>query len=265
MPLGLADCPCKGFLRVQYGTVAYMSLVVAGALFTIYMFRQAHSVFVGSFTLALVTALSFLIGGSLNLSHSVSLTCICEGAFCSALAGFVGVFVSIRVNIRVAAAAARLHYPGSVITSGEVSPRSHRRWQMLCSSLFAVALSRPSYPLQCASPACVRSTSASISCSWSLEVNSFKFYACGGSRNCSGIPPQQVPMLLGGYGFGASFVALFMQLGGGIYTKVVLVDPRILLFSDWDGRLLMLVLTWSAKSKGTFLRMTLETLLLLLT
>merc|ERR1719208_164246 len=30
---------------------------------------------------------------------------------------------------------------------------------------------------------------------------------------------QEVPMLLGGYGFGASFVALFMQLGGGIYTK----------------------------------------------
>lgn len=29
-----------------------------------------------------------------------------------------------------------------------------------------------------------------------------------------------IPMLLVGYGFGASFVALFMQLGGGIYTKV---------------------------------------------
>ena len=28
-----------------------------------------------------------------------------------------------------------------------------------------------------------------------------------------------VPLLLVGYGFGASFVALFMQLGGGIYTK----------------------------------------------
>ena len=26
-------------------------------------------------------------------------------------------------------------------------------------------------------------------------------------------------MLMVGYGFGASFVALFMQLGGGIYTK----------------------------------------------
>merc|ERR1719411_2226448 len=30
---------------------------------------------------------------------------------------------------------------------------------------------------------------------------------------------QQLPFLLVGYGFGASFVALFMQLGGGIYTK----------------------------------------------
>mmetsp|Transcript_11573 Transcript_11573/g.21008 ORF Transcript_11573/g.21008 Transcript_11573/m.21008 type:complete len:539 (+) Transcript_11573:588-2204(+) len=28
-----------------------------------------------------------------------------------------------------------------------------------------------------------------------------------------------IPMLMVGYGFGASFVALFMQLGGGIYTK----------------------------------------------
>ena len=29
----------------------------------------------------------------------------------------------------------------------------------------------------------------------------------------------EVPLLLVGYGFGASFVALFAQLGGGIYTK----------------------------------------------
>ena len=31
--------------------------------------------------------------------------------------------------------------------------------------------------------------------------------------------PLAVPLLLVGYGFGASFVALFAQLGGGIYTK----------------------------------------------
>ena len=35
----------------------------------------------------------------------------------------------------------------------------------------------------------------------------------------SELPDSQVPLLLVGYGFGASFVALFMQLGGGIYTK----------------------------------------------
>ncbi|OEL33258.1 Pyrophosphate-energized membrane proton pump 3, partial [Dichanthelium oligosanthes] len=35
----------------------------------------------------------------------------------------------------------------------------------------------------------------------------------------SGASPNTRPLLLVGYGFGASFVALFAQLGGGIYTK----------------------------------------------
>lgn len=34
-----------------------------------------------------------------------------------------------------------------------------------------------------------------------------------------GIEHKEVPFLIVGYGFGASFVALFAQLGGGIYTK----------------------------------------------
>lgn len=34
-----------------------------------------------------------------------------------------------------------------------------------------------------------------------------------------GKDPTEVPFLIVGYGFGASFVALFAQLGGGIYTK----------------------------------------------
>ncbi|ETV69156.1 hypothetical protein H257_15111 [Aphanomyces astaci] len=33
------------------------------------------------------------------------------------------------------------------------------------------------------------------------------------------VSATEIPMLMVGYGFGASFVALFMQLGGGIYTK----------------------------------------------
>jgi K(+)-stimulated pyrophosphate-energized sodium pump len=40
------------------------------------------------------------------------------------------------------------------------------------------------------------------------------FFAFGGLKN-----PQQTPYQLVGFGFGASLVALFAQLGGGIYTK----------------------------------------------
>ena len=37
--------------------------------------------------------------------------------------------------------------------------------------------------------------------------------------NVLGNPPSIAPFLIVGFGFGASFVALFAQLGGGIYTK----------------------------------------------
>ena len=37
--------------------------------------------------------------------------------------------------------------------------------------------------------------------------------------NALGQDPQKIPFTIVGYGFGASFVALFAQLGGGIYTK----------------------------------------------
>ena len=41
---------------------------------------------------------------------------------------------------------------------------------------------------------------------------SLTYYALGAN-------PQATPFIIVGYGFGASFVALFAQLGGGIYTK----------------------------------------------
>src|SRR5213078_564197 len=34
-----------------------------------------------------------------------------------------------------------------------------------------------------------------------------------------GVADEKIPLLIVGYGFGASLVALFAQLGGGIYTK----------------------------------------------
>ncbi len=42
-----------------------------------------------------------------------------------------------------------------------------------------------------------------------------------------GVEPQKVPFLIVGYAFGASFVALFAQLGGGIYTKAADVGSDI--------------------------------------
>ena len=45
------------------------------------------------------------------------------------------------------------------------------------------------------------------------------------------IRATEVPMLMVGYGFGASFVALFMQLGGGIYTKAADVGRS---WRDWQ-------------------------------
>jgi K(+)-stimulated pyrophosphate-energized sodium pump len=46
----------------------------------------------------------------------------------------------------------------------------------------------------------------------SLLGVSLTYYALGAN-------PQTTPFIIVGYGFGASFVALFAQLGGGIYTK----------------------------------------------
>ncbi|RMG03146.1 MAG: sodium-translocating pyrophosphatase, partial [Acidobacteria bacterium] len=38
-------------------------------------------------------------------------------------------------------------------------------------------------------------------------------------KQISDVPAEKVPLMIVGFGFGASFVALFAQLGGGIYTK----------------------------------------------
>ena len=103
------------------------------------------------------------------------------GAACSVASGYMGMWVAIRANIRTAAAATK-DMNGALQTAlrgGAVS------------GFFVVALSL-------------------------LGVAGlFSLVREVGVAN----DVTQIPLLIVGYGFGASFVALFAQLGGGIYTK----------------------------------------------
>jgi len=102
------------------------------------------------------------------------------GAVCSGIAGLIGMFVAVRANIRTASAAR-----SSLNRALQIALRGGA-----VSGLFVVAMSL-----------------LGVGGLYSI-VHAFAV-----------VPPERIPLLIVGYGFGASFVALFAQLGGGIYTK----------------------------------------------
>jgi K(+)-stimulated pyrophosphate-energized sodium pump len=151
----------EAFLKRQYRTIIMLGLILAVALLVFYRFSQSPNVKGLGSDIYWKVAVSFVIGAS-----------------CSLIAGYVGMFVSIRTNVRAASAlgssldrALRLALHGGAV-----------------SGLFVVGMSL-------------------------LGVAGL-FVLYGGLKH-----PTEVPVEIVGFGFGASFVALFAQLGGGIYTK----------------------------------------------
>lgn len=83
----------EGFFMTQYGTIFKLSFVCSLLLFGIYAVREPIqgselNHYFSVFGMAVITAISFLIG-----------------AVCSAIAGYAGIWVSVRANVRVASAA----------------------------------------------------------------------------------------------------------------------------------------------------------------
>jgi K(+)-stimulated pyrophosphate-energized sodium pump len=152
----------EAFLARQYQTIGWLAVVAAALICGFYYVNRdvANIAEMGRGTFWRVT-LSFI-----------------TGAACSAIAGYVGMYVSIRANIRTAAAAMT-----SLNRALQIALRGGA-----VSGLFVVAMSL-------------------------LGVGGL-FWAFGGMDDYHHVPLQIV-----GFGFGASFVALFAQLGGGIYTK----------------------------------------------
>ncbi|HEX4319622.1 MAG TPA: sodium-translocating pyrophosphatase [Acidobacteriaceae bacterium] len=145
----------EAFMARQYKTIAIMAVVLAAVLYAGYLVYPLTA------PLATKVVISFLVG-----------------AACSGFSGYTGMFVSIRANLRTAAAA-RSSLSGALklaLHGGAVT------------GLIVVGLAL-------------------------LGIGGL-FLLFGGLSN-----PQAVPYQLVGFGFGASLVALFAQLGGGIYTK----------------------------------------------
>jgi K(+)-stimulated pyrophosphate-energized sodium pump len=155
------------FIRRQYTTIGVLALVgavVIGAIISIFETKQVAETNTFGLDLGWRTSLAFLVG-----------------AACSMASGIIGMYISVKSNVRTAAAARR-----SLVEAVQVAMRGGA-----VSGFLVVALSL-------------------------LGVYGI-FSLFGGLGG--GQATHDAPFLIVGFGFGASFVALFAQLGGGIYTK----------------------------------------------
>lgn len=133
-------------------------------------------------TLAIFTLIIFLILGLALPGDNSFLMAIgfLVGAIFSALAGYIGMGVSVRANVRTASAA-KESLPKALLVA-------FRGGAVTGLSVVSLAL---------------------------LGVAGFYFIY----TRVFDIPAMEAPALLIGFGFGASLISLFARVGGGIYTK----------------------------------------------
>ena len=156
------------FVKRQYTTIGVLALVAAviiGVVIALVENEQVADVpKLAGGPIGALTAIAFLVG-----------------AACSMASGIIGMTISVRSNVRTAAAARR-----SLVEAIQVAMRGGAVSGFLVVSLSLLGV-------------------------WGI----FTIY----QALFSDIAVNQAPFVIVGFGFGASFVALFAQLGGGIYTK----------------------------------------------
>ena len=177
----------NGFFSTQYGLISKLAVACAAFVFFLYEFRQVtpeqEKSGLNSHSVAILTTVAFLLG-----------------AFCSGMSGYAGMWVSVRANSRVAAASRRGTREPLVVA--------------LRAGGFAALLVVATTVLG------VASLFAVYSWWYGLTSAGTKGTGSEGDDLSESIENViEIPLMLVGYGFGASFVALFAQLGGGIYTK----------------------------------------------
>ncbi|MEP7361488.1 MAG: sodium/proton-translocating pyrophosphatase, partial [Chloroflexota bacterium] len=156
------------FIKRQYTTIGLLALAAAVVIgIVIYLVETPAVADVPALAgapIAIMTAIAFLVGAAASMAS-----------------GIIGMYISVRSNVRTAAAARR-----SLVEAVQVAMRGGA-----VSGFLVVALSLLGV--------------------WGI----FTAY----STFVGNVTVQEAPFLIVGFGFGASFVALFAQLGGGIYTK----------------------------------------------
>jgi len=199
--LGFASYLTKWIMSLDEGSAQMISIAEAirdgaeGFLHTQYsaIAKMACVVAALIFTLYATREPPAALGiGRMTLAVGTTFS-FCVGALLSALAGYVGMWCAVRANSRVGAAAQR-----SYNLCLQVCLRAGAVPAVLVVSLVLLGICM----LYCIFQATMGQT-----------------LGADGQVLAAGLPAHKIPLLLVGYGFGASFVALFAQLGGGIYTK----------------------------------------------